>query len=365
MSLRRVVGLCIVVIACLFGLKFLHLGVKYYLKHATEEIRLATHNAYAWVATPLDQTPPSAPQGLTGGAAPFVVSRVRYLMRAYRVRHEAPIFDSSGGNLIVVAASTHNDAILTPSDSYSNTWISLAGPTNSSHGAALRSQIWYAKNARVGPNHKFDMALSSPQSLVISIFVVRGASPSDPIDAASAIADDEGMESTTPTSPSITTTTANDLLIGFGKGSTEDDWSAGDGFMFEPFASSNFLVAESGLAAAPGAHNAIFKFSLAATWQAAVVAVRPAEGVSSPTPIRLAWHAATDNVKVAQYQIERCAEHSCPNFSQIGTSTETSFIDDHVAPETLYRYRVRAVDLASNVSSYSNVVGIDGEVGRN
>ena len=94
-------------------------------------------------------------------------------------------FDSTGGDLLVVCAGTHEDALLTPSDNFNNTWISLTGPTNfgptnSSDGINLRAQIWYTKNPKVGPNHVFTMTLSTREALVLSMFVVKGSRPFGP-----------------------------------------------------------------------------------------------------------------------------------------------------------------------------------------
>ncbi len=336
-------------------LKALHLGIGHRILNS--EAARAAEETYAEIENELDKTAPTAPHGLTAGTAPAIIYDEHYLNRAFLTKHIAPVFDSTGGDLIVVCASSHNGTILTPSDSYKNKWISLAGPTNSSAGADLRSQIWYAKHARVGPNHRFMMKLSSGQALVISIFVVKGAS-SDPIDAVSMIADDEGTNTTTPTSSEIKTSAANDLLIGFGKSSVSETWAAGDTFAFQPAASSDFLVAESGLAAVPGIYSSSFSIGAPATWQASIVAVRPAANPLLATPIRLAWHAAIDNVRVEGYQIERCEGQGCRNFSQIGTSTDTSFVDATLTHSPTYRYRVQAIDGASNASDYSNTIDV-------
>ena len=360
--LRKRVGASLVVVACLIVLKSLHLGIGHRIKHsatvqAAEDTGLKIEN---W----LDKTPPSPPQALVGGTAPVIIYAGHYLNRAFLTRHTAPTFDSTSGDLIVVCASSHNGVILTPSDSYKNTWILLAGPTNSVAGFDLRSQIWYARKPKVGPKHTFAITLSSGQALVISIFVVKGASLSDPVDAVSTIGDDGGASTTVPTSPNIKTTSANDLLIAFGKSSISEDWHPGDGFKFQPRASSDFLVAESGFAAIPSVYNSTFAFGSPATWQASVVAIRPAANPLPDAPVRLAWHAATDNVGVSEYQIERCQGRGCKNFLRIATSSETSFVDTDVARSSVYRYRVRAVDAASNASDYSNSIDAFAEGSR-
>jgi fibronectin type 3 domain-containing protein len=79
--------------------------------------------------------------------------------------------------------------------------------------------------------------------------------------------------------------------------------------------------------------------------------------VAGSAEIDLAWTASTDNVGVTSYQILRCqGSTTCTNFAQVGTSTVTSFSNTGLTPSTIYRYRVRAVDGAGNVSGNSNTV---------
>ena len=72
------------------------------------------------------------------------------------------------------------------------------------------------------------------------------------------------------------------------------------------------------------------------------------------TQINLSWTASTDNVGVTGYRVERCQGAGCSNFAQVGTPTATVFSDTGLAASTSYRYRVRAVDAAGNLSAYSN-----------
>ena len=55
------------------------------------------------------------------------------------------------------------------------------------------------------------------------------------------------------------------------------------------------------------------------------------------------------------YRVERCQGAGCANFVQVGTPTGTSFNDTGLAAATSYSYRVRAADLAGNLSGYSSV----------
>ena len=71
--------------------------------------------------------------------------------------------------------------------------------------------------------------------------------------------------------------------------------------------------------------------------------------------MNLSWTASTDNVGVTGYRVERCQGAGCTTFAQVGTPTATSFGDTGLSASTTYRYRVRAVDAAGNLSAYSAI----------
>jgi hypothetical protein len=74
---------------------------------------------------------------------------------------------------------------------------------------------------------------------------------------------------------------------------------------------------------------------------------------ASSTQVNLAWTAATDNVGVTLYRIERCQGAGCSTFTEIATATTTSYSDTGRAPSTSYTYRVRAQDAALNLGPFS------------
>ncbi len=301
---------------------------------------------------PPDTTPPTAPSNLAvTSPAPVVQTVQSYINSTFLTTHTTAPFDSSGGDLIVVTASSHAGVTMTPSDSFNNTWISAAGPTSTIIGFDLRTQVWYAKSPTVGPGHTFTLNLSASEPLVISVIVVKGSNISAPIDAISTIGDDGGLQALNVTSPNITTTSGNDLLIGFGKSSVSETWTSGSGYTPQAAASSNFLDAETGLRAATGTYNATFSISTAATWQAAVAGVKP-----SASALSLSWTASTDpDSPVSNYFVERCQGVGCTSFAQIAAPAGTTYTDTGLAASTSYSYRVRATDPAGNLSGYSNV----------
>src|SRR5205085_3287604 len=52
----------------------------------------------------------------------------------------------------------------------------------------------------------------------------------------------------------------------------------------------------------------------------------------SGSQIDLTWTAATDNIGVARYLIERCQGAACATFTQVATSTRNSFSSTGLAP---------------------------------
>ena len=76
----------------------------------------------------------------------------------------------------------------------------------------------------------------------------------------------------------------------------------------------------------------------------------------SASRIDLSWTAATDNVGVAGYRVERCQGSLCTSFAEVGQPTALSYSDTGLAAGTTYNYRVRAVDAAGNLGPYSAIV---------
>lgn len=74
-----------------------------------------------------------------------------------------------------------------------------------------------------------------------------------------------------------------------------------------------------------------------------------------PFGVALAWQAATDDVGVVGYQLERCEGSGCSTFASAASVSATSFNDTGLTAATEYRYRVRAVDSGGNFGGYSSV----------
>ena len=76
---------------------------------------------------------------------------------------------------------------------------------------------------------------------------------------------------------------------------------------------------------------------------------------ASSTQVNLSWTAATDNVAVTGYRVERCQGAGCTTFAEIAapSGTGTTYNDTTVVADSTYRYRVRATDAAPNLGPYT------------
>src|SRR5438445_685799 len=72
---------------------------------------------------------------------------------------------------------------------------------------------------------------------------------------------------------------------------------------------------------------------------------------ASSSQINLSWTASSG--AVTSYLVERCQEPGCSNFSQVGTSTSTAFMDTGLFASKSYTYRVQASG-PGGLSAYSN-----------
>lgn len=112
------------------------------------------------------------------------------------------------------------------------------------------------------------------------------------------------------------------------------------------------------------------------SWRSNLVTIQPSTTLDStrPTPPRgleaapvaagsvgLTWQPATDNIGVADYLIFRSTNGSVG--SQIGRSSELSFVDPDATGAVTYTYAVKAVDAAGNTSWRSNYASAPGTGG--
>ncbi|MFL6604625.1 MAG: fibronectin type III domain-containing protein [Steroidobacteraceae bacterium] len=266
-------------------------------------------------------------------------------------------------NVIFVAWSDASSTVQSITDSKGNTYVAAIGPSvNPGNNTQV---VYYAKNiasATAGVNTvtvTFSRSVSYPD---VRILEYSGINAINPVDAAvSAYGNGENLDS-----GSLTTTTANDLLLA--SGSVQHSYTGGPGSGYTKVLASDWNLVENAMVTTTGAYNAT-STATSGYWVMQLVAFRAAatggETLPPSTPtdliatsgsssqVNLAWRASRDNVGVSGYLIERCTGTGCSSFSQVGTSSATIFADTGLDTSTAYRYRVRASDAVGNLSGYS------------
>lgn len=105
-----------------------------------------------------------------------------------------------------------------------------------------------------------------------------------------------------------------------------------------------------------GGVSASFSSIVSGTTPAVAAPTGLSATAASSSQVNLSWTASTG--VVTGYQVERCTGTSCtPAPPAIGTPTTNSYSNTGLLSSTAYRYRVRAVDAANNLSAYTSVVG--------
>jgi chitodextrinase len=274
----------------------------------------------------------------------------------------------AAGDLDVVAVgwSDSTSSVAAVTDSAGNVYQLAVGPTRI---AGIGSQsIYYAQSiaaSAAGANTvhvTFSAAVPFPD---VRVAEYSGIDPANALDVAVGATGTNNNSN----SGSVTTTFANDLLVGAnlvatstvlpGSGFTSRMISSPDGDILEDrtVTATGSLGASAGLSAAGGwvMQMAAFRAAtLAPDTQPPTAPANLTATASSSTQINLAWTASTDNIGVTGYLVERCQGAGCSSFTQVGTSASTSFSSGGLTPSTSYSFRVRAVDAAANTSGYSN-----------
>src|SRR5258707_14525706 len=132
-------------------------------------------------------TPPGNLTANAGAPGPVVVATQGYINATSLPLHTTAAFNSTGGDLMVMCASSHLGVTMTPTDSFGNAWISAAGPTNTTKGEEVRTQVWDGRVPRVGAGHGRRIRLSAADSMGISGIVVIGPNTKNPLTAITAI----------------------------------------------------------------------------------------------------------------------------------------------------------------------------------
>jgi cellulase (glycosyl hydrolase family 5) len=263
-------------------------------------------------------------------------------------------------NVVAIGWVDASSSVSSVTDSKGNTYVKALGPTVVS-GTASQS-IYYALNiaaATAGANTvtiTFNATVPDPD---VRILEYSGIATANALDVA------VGGSSATGTalnSGSVTTTNANDLIIGsnvVAYGIT----ATGSGYTQRILSAGN--TEEDKTVTSTGSYSATATQSPTGWWIMQLTAFKSAgtppnaptalsATVASSSQINLSWTASTGGVGGATgYRIERCSGAGCSIFTQVGTSTTAGYADTGVSASTSYTYRVRASDTLGDLSSYS------------
>jgi len=272
----------------------------------------------------------------------------------------------SAGNLNVIIVSWFNatTTVTSIADTQGNAYTLAVGPTLAP-GQGTQS-LYYAKNivaANAGAN-TVTVVLSSSAPLVdVRIAEYGGVDTSSPLDGVSGATG----TGTTLNSGSVSTTSATDLLVA--GDNMETQTTAADATFTQRLLTDWYDILEDRIVTSLGSYSAGATQSDAGWWimqlaafkaattngdsQAPTTPANLSATAASGSQINLSWTAATDNVAVTGYLIERCQQSGCTGFIPIGTTAGAAYTDTALSPATSYRYRLRARDAANNLSAYS------------
>ncbi|HZF16033.1 MAG TPA: fibronectin type III domain-containing protein, partial [Steroidobacteraceae bacterium] len=270
-------------------------------------------------------------------------------------------------NVVVIAWNDGTTSVQAVTDTRGHVYRLAVGPTRVAGTASLA--IYYAANITASAANANSVTVTFNAATVypdVRVAEYSGISTTDPLDVAIGATG----TGTTANSGSVTTTNANDLLVGGNYIATFTN-AAGSGYTSRVITTDGNLLEDRNVTAV-GSYNATgtqgsgwwimqmaaFKAGLSGTSTDSQAPTAPATLTATPastSQINLSWAAATDNVAVTNYQIERCQGAGCSTFAQIATNATTTYNNTGLAAGTSYTYRVRATDAASNLGAYSPV----------
>lgn len=250
------------------------------------------------------------------------------------------------GDLVVVYVVWSNAGDVSLTDDQGNTYEKVQA-ANTVWANNYSSQVFYAKNVKGGAT-TITATFAEPVFFgVLYSHEYSGMDKVNPLDTATAASGlgvdlDSGV---------VTTTQADDLI--FGAGASEGAVEAGgEGFTVRSTDEGNLTedktVTGAGSYSATATHGGGKWVMHAAAFKAADTTAPSAPAsvtatASAASVVDLSWTASADNVGVTGYDVYRGGV-------KITTTTQTSYQDTGLSPNTSYTYTIRAFDAAGNIS---------------
>lgn len=187
------------------------------------------------------------------------------------------------GNLLVAIIHAQVSTVVGITDNKSNTWSLFRSLVN--YNGSWSQYIYYSANATGGATHTLTIDMSSSGwPMYVGLHEFSGAATSNPIESATATASiTSNASSSSPTNgAAITTTTANDYVVGIFDATTSTTFSAASGWALLTTGTATITSASVGqLGTSAGSYtpqvlSAITGWSMKA-WS---MAIKPAAGAT-------------------------------------------------------------------------------------
>ena len=251
---------------------------------------------------------------------------------------------TNAGDLIVLDMFVlDSTSVSSVTDTQGNTYTLIGSPQTWSPYHFVE-RLYYAKNIKGGANTT-TVTLSGSKYMEVHLYDYSGLDTVSPLDAS---ATPQTGTSVTGTSGTLTTSNANDLLFGFFHSDNNVTNTAGSGFTGRTFsAEGGYPLAEDKYVTSTNSYSATMSFSGSADYVGFLVAFKAASGTPSapgtPTYTNISTTSLTVNwttsVGATSYNVYRSTS-SNGTYSQIGTTSTTSFGDTGLTPNTTYWYKV-------------------------
>lgn len=190
-------------------------------------------------------------------------------------------FDASvgAGNLLVLGIYTDSSATITVSDNRGNTWNLVYNTVVSGIG---RIAFYYAQNVAAGSTTVTVTQTGAFTGLVVAEYSgIATTSSFDQTNSGSAV-------SSSPSSGNVTTTQADELLVGFATTEPGVTWTAGTNFTLRDANSSGQLQLEDRIVSATGTYAATFTMSASQRWGCGIATFKASAGGGGVTLINRA-----------------------------------------------------------------------------
>lgn len=274
---------------------------------------------------------------------------------------------NTAGNLLIVVAETDDGGTATVNDSVGNSYTQ-AKSTSWDFGLRKLS-VYYANNVSGGPNTVTLTSNTTGGGKQLQVFEYSGLADSNVLDQ-SGVSATIGCTNTCITSPSVTTTQANELLFAAGGPAANATPTAGSGYTLEAETNnaaigSAYIASEDQIVSTAGSYQASFTFSSQSS--AGIIFVTFAgsgtggSGITNPPIISnvqasavtssgatLTW--TTDENSDSQVNYGTTSGYgSSSNLNSTLTTTHTVTLSG-LSANTVYHYQVRSSDASGNVA---------------